>query len=374
MTVARVNVNPDVLMWAIDYSQRGLEAFSRKFPKLTKWLEKSEHPTVSQLEELAKFAYVPFGYLMLSERPDIPMKKISDFRTTQNHGFSTSEEYSVSLRDTVNIIRNRQDWLSEYKKDNDYAPVTFIGSINRSMQDDEIIKHINEVLEIPEDWRIQISKKENALRFFVDILESKGITVFINGIVGNNTRRPLDVKEFRGFALVDKFAPVIFINGADAVAARIFTLFHELVHIFLGQDGLDDRTEPFCNRIAAKLLVPEVMFHQEWQKHAHDFEVLEKFFKVSQLVLFRAALTYNKISEKEYARLVILYERKYNQDAKAGSGGDFYKAAVYRVGRSFSRYVDEAIHTGSLSYTDAYNLLGVRGNTFAKVMELAKEE
>ena len=373
MTVARVNVNPDVLMWAIDYSQKGVEAFSSKFPKLTKWLEKSEHPTVRQLEELAKFAYVPFGYLMLSERPDIPVRKISDFRTLQNQGFSTNEEYSAALRDTVNIIRNRQDWLSEYKKENDYVPVTFVGSIDRNMQDDEIVGHINKVLEIPKDWRTKISKKENALRFFVDILESKGITVFVNGVVGNDTHRPLNVKEFRGFALVDKYAPVIFINGADAMAARIFTLFHEVVHIFLGQDGLDDRTEPFCNRIAAKLLVPEKMFKQEWQKQAHDFEALEKFFKVSQLVLFRAALTYGKISEKEYARLVGLYESQYNKHPDKAGGGDYYNVAPYRAGRGFCRYVDEAIHTGDLSYTEAYRLLGARGKTFAEIMERAKE-
>ena len=373
MTVARVNVNPDVLMWAIDYSQKGLEAFSLKFPKLTKWLEQSEMPTVRQLEEMAKFAYVPFGYLMLSERPEIPIRKITDFRTSQNHGFSASEEYSAALRDTVKNIRDRQDWLSEYKKDNGYAPVAFIGSINRNMQDDEIVKHINEKLEIPKDWRSQISKKENALRFFVDIVESKGITVFINGVVGNDTHRPLDVEEFRGFALVDKFAPVIFINGADAVAARIFTLFHEVVHIFLGQDGLDDRTEPFCNRIAAKLLVPEATFNQEWKKHADDYEALEKFFKVSQLVLFRMALTYNKISEEEYARLVGLYESKYKKADNGSSGGDYYNVAPYRAGRGFCHYVDEAIHAGALSYTEAYRLLGAKGKTFAEIIERAKE-
>ena len=204
MTVARVNINPDVLMWAIEYSQRGLEAFSEKFPKLTKWLEKSERPTVKQLEDMAKFAYVPFGYLMLSEKPDIPIRKISDFRTLQNQGFIASDEYSAALRDTINIVRSRQEWLIDYKKDKDYAPVAFIGSIDRNMSDDDIVNHINKVLEIPTNWRTKISSRANALRFFVDILESKGIVIFINGVVGNDTHRPLSVSEFRGFALADK--------------------------------------------------------------------------------------------------------------------------------------------------------------------------
>ena len=373
MTVARVNINPDVLMWAIEYSQRGLEAFSERYPKLTKWLEKSERPTVKQLEDIAKFAYVPFGYLMLSEKPDIPIRKISDFRTRKNQGFMESDEYSAALRNTIKIIRSRQEWLIDYKKDKDYAPVEFIGSVNKNMPDDDIVNHINKVLEIPEDWRNTIGNKVSTLRFFVDVLESKGVVIFINGVVGNDTHRTLKVNEFRGFALVDKMAPVIFINGADAMAARVFTLFHEAVHLFLGQDGLDDCTEPFCNRIAAKLLVPEDLFHKEWQKCAHDFEQLEKFFKVSQLVLFRAALTYNKINKREYARLVRLYESKYNSVSNASGGGDFYNIAPYRAGRGFCRYIDEAIHTGDLTYTEAYSLLGIRGKAFAEVMKRAKE-
>ena len=179
----------------------------------------------------------------------------------------------------------------------------------------------------------------------------------------------------------DRFAPLVSIvvpvyNAAQTLEKCVGSLISQTfgdVEILLVNNGSTDNSLDVCNRIAAKLLVPEDLFHKEWQKCAHDFEQLEKFFKVSQLVLFRAALTYNKINKREYARLVRLYESKYNSVSNASGGGDFYNIAPYRAGRGFCRYIDEAIHTGDVTYTEAYSLLGIRGKAFAEVMKRAKE-
>lgn len=369
MTVVRVDINPEVLMWAVEYSQKGIEAFEKKFKSFPKWLNKTEQPTIKQLENIAKFAYVPFGYLMLSEKPTVKVKPIEDFRTKKNSGFLNAEEYSADLRDTLVDVRNKQDWLREYKKEQGYAYVHFVGSINQNMPDDDVVQMINEVLNIDDRWRNNIKNKEEGFRFFLDMVEATGVTVFVNGIVGNNTHRKLNVNEFRGFALTDKLAPVIFINGSDSPAARLFSLVHELVHLFLGQDGLDDHTEPFCNRIAAKVLVPKSQFDERWCVHPNDFDDLERFFKVSQLVLYRMALTLDKITPKEYNRLIALYNKKIQEKKKNTGGGDFYNTVPYRLGRSFCQYVQEALGTGKMSYSEAYQLLGIRGKTFDNVMK-----
>lgn len=366
MPTAHVAVNPDVLLWAVDYSQKNMAAFEEEFPKFPHWLDETDQPTVKQLEDFAKFAYVPFGYLMLPKRPTIRLTPIQDFRTINNQ---KTVEYSAALRDTIIDMRRRQDWLREYKKQQGYAPVRFIGSAKVGLTDDGLIASIHQELQIQETWRETQKDKAAALRYFLNAVEQTGVVVFINGIVGNNTHRKLNVEEFRGFALTDDFAPVIFINGADSAAGRLFTLLHELVHLFLGQDGLDDQTEPRCNRIAARFLVPETLFIDKWDEYHGEYDALEKYFKVSKPVLYRAALDFGKITKTEWKRLTRLYEEQMKALPPKGSGGDFHKTAPYRVGRGFGKYVMEAVREGTITYNEAYRLTGMKGKTFHTVMD-----
>ena len=80
--------------------------------------------------------------------------------------------------------------------------------------------------------------KSDALRLSQNRLDAAGVLVCFNGVVGNNTRRKLDPNEFQGFAVADEYAPLVFVNSADFKAAQMFTLAHELAHLFIAKSGV----------------------------------------------------------------------------------------------------------------------------------------
>ena len=140
----------------------------------------------------------------------------------------------------------------------------FVGSAR--LEDDavEVASRMRRALGLDLEERRRLSTWTEALRRFIEQADALGVLVMVSGVVGSNNRRRLDPQEFRGFALADPLAPLIFINGADTKAAQMFSLAHELAHIWLGQSAVSDAearatpnqaVERWCNRIAAELLV-----------------------------------------------------------------------------------------------------------------------
>ena len=146
----------------------------------------------------------------------------------------------------------------------------------------------------------------------IDRVDNIRVIVVVNGVVGNNTHRRLNVDEFRGFVLIDEYAPLIFINGADGKAAQMFTLAHELAHIWFGVSAAFDlqtlqpannEVEVACNLVAAEFLVPEKELKNMWPtacKNPQRFQALARYFKVSEIVVARRALDLKMITREDY--------------------------------------------------------------------------
>lgn len=198
--------------------------------------------------------------------------------------------------------------------------------------------------------------------------------------------RPLDPDEFRGFVLCDPLAPVVFVNDADTKSARIFTLAHELAHVWLGLDGvfnLDqmmparEDTERYCNRVAAEFLIPAYKLTERWgeaRSLERPFHAVARWFKVSPVVAARRALDLNLITKPEFFRF---YEqdredwlRQKAADRKKSSGGNFYATQDIRLGRRFSAAIVRAAREGRVLYQDAFRLTGLKGETFHTYADL----
>jgi len=369
-------INADMLSWARERAGLSIAMLAEKLQqpedKVAAWEAGEARPTFRQAQQFAQQVHAPFGYLFLRQPPedDLP---IPDLRTVGDHA---PRGISVDLKDVLRDVLRRQVWYRDYQIAMDESAVAVVGRAKGVMAAAVIVTDMREWLEVPPhpnrgNW-------EAYFRDLVQRIERLGILVMRSGIVGNNTRRVLSVEEFRGFAIADPVAPVIFINAADVPEARLFTLVHELAHIWLGESGISDgdpanrrRTEKLCNEVAAEFLVPEAEFLPLWQE-VEDWKAnlapLAAHFHVSQWVIARRAQELELIAEHDYRRYVVNRLEAYRNREERG-GASFDRVVPGRVSKRLAQAVASEAMSGRLLLRDAYQLIGVRPHrlkTFAR--------
>jgi Zn-dependent peptidase ImmA (M78 family) len=374
--MTRVAVKPSLIRWARERAQLDVGELTNRFRKYEEWEQGEAAPTLRQLEDFARTTSTPLGYFFLDEPPDERLH-VPDFRTI---GDKPVARPSPDLIETVQQMERRQEWLREYLEDNHVEPLEFVGSASLNDDPDDVAARMRDVIGLAADWANKLASWDEARGRLRELIEEAGVVIVINGVVGNNTHRPLDPQEFRGFVLSDTLAPLIFVNGADAKAAQMFTMAHELAHLWLGKSALFDlprllpgssRIEKFCNATAAEFLVPGRELLTAWGEalqHDQHFSVLANRFKVSPIVAARRALDLKLIDKREFFDF---YDAHVSEVAaakgrKKSSGGDFWRTQTFRVGNRFARAVISAAKEGRLLYKEAYSLLGLRGQTFEK--------
>jgi Zn-dependent peptidase ImmA (M78 family) len=365
---SRVSVAPQVLLWARRRSGRGPEDFSKSFPKLGQWEAGESQPTMNQLEDFARATHTPVGFFFLAEPPEEKVP-IPDFRT---FGDQPVPAPSPDLLDTIYASEQRQEWYREYALDHNEDPVELVGSLSLDMDAIQAAAQLRDALGFGLARRTEFSTWTEALDGLREHAEEAGVLVMINGVVGANTHRKLNPEEFRGFALADPYAPVVFINGADTKAAQIFTLAHELAHIALGESAVskpdladlnvDDRTERWCNQVAAELLVPMESLRQEFIPRddlATTLSMLARLYKVSTLVVLRRLYDIDLIDRPTYVRTYgEQLDRIMASATDQPKGGSFYNTTPIRVSKRFARTLIADTMEGRTSHRDAFRLLG----------------
>ena len=267
------------------------------------------------------------------------------------------------------ICQQRQEWYRDFARSMGDKPLPFVGSVSVKNDTDAVARKIRQALGFSLEERRKIPTWTEALRQFIQQADSFGVMVMVSGIAGSNTHRSLDPKEFRGFALADPLAPLVFINGKDTKAAQMFTLAHELAHIWLGETALSDiepvtipsnKVEAWCNQVAAELLVPFVDLRKAYESGnplRKELDRLARWFKVSTLVILRrlhdaGILTRDElwsVYNQELARLKAISK---------GSGGNFYLTLPARVSKRFARALVISTLEGQTLHRDAFRLLG----------------
>ncbi|MBI9051164.1 MAG: ImmA/IrrE family metallo-endopeptidase [Anaerolineaceae bacterium] len=375
-------ITGEVFRWAIDragITDKQLASSLHIKPEKIEALETGKgNISFRQAQKLADVLHVPLGYLFLSTPPKV-LTPIADFRTLPG---KTEKDVSTNLQDVIDDALRKRDWYRDWRKTEELPSFTFVNSFTPEDNYLLVVNSIRKTLNIPVDFAKKFNSWDEHLRKFVQTVEDAGVIVLQNGIVGNNVYRTLDLEEFRGFTLADEYAPLVFLNTKDSIAGRIFTLAHELAHLWTGTSGISNpdinfqnnqiqKIEKFCNAVAAELLVSHDLFVSNWISNydvLDNIQNLAKLFRVSTQVILRKSYDLEIVTSEEY---FTIYQDIIDliSENKKKKGGNFYNTFFTRNSKRFTHTLFSAIASGNISYLDASRLLNTNPKSIVKAME-----
>lgn len=381
----KAHITPKVLKWARESARMPIEVAAAKVnvsvEKLESWEIGEIQPTIRQAQTLAKAYKRPFALFFLPEIPK-DFQPLQDFRKSDSVPLSTSSVF------IIREIQQKQAWISEVYQENEEEKLDFVGKYSINDRPEIIAQDILKTLEITP----AIYESDNPIKTWIDAAESKGI--FISRTSFIHSRLKLDAKEIQGFAIADSYAPFVFINSQDWQAPQLFTLVHELAHIWIAETGVSNEIEPnlksatklhpvelLCNEIAANALMPRESFatldpstfnsSKEVFKAAKQFGVSSFAFLVRALNLkLIAPATYNALKQQadiDFSEFLKREAQKKEKQKDKEGGPNYYLMQLNRNSRLFTQAVLDSYKGGRIEPTLASNLLNVQVNKFQKL-------
>ena len=376
--MSTAHINPQMLTWARERLGFSVPEFAKKIAqkedKLAAWEDQTAKPTFKQAINFAKKAHIPFTYLFLRE-PPVEEPLLADLRTVGSRDLGP---YSAELNDTIKLMQGRQFWYREFLLAEGASKLDFVNSFQNNLNVTELVEAMHNQLGLSTLKRR--GNWEDYYRSLINKIEEVGVLVMRQSFLGHHTR-PLRVEEFRGFALVDEYAPLIFINHADAPGPRLFTLMHELAHLWIGVSGVSDlntnaekESERVCNAVAAELLVPETEFKKSWVTDLEDWQEqlpsLAAHFYVSQWVIARRALTFGYIDLSSYQQFINAEKNAFQSREKQAGGPSYYLTKKSQMSQSFAQALVNDALNGNTPLREAASLMQIKP---ANLTKFAKE-
>lgn len=382
-----VEVAPAIINWVMANAQ--MDGLSENIVKnLELWKNGDKLPTYNQIEQVSKATGIPLGYFFLST-PPVEDTSLMDCRTIDSISLTNP---SRNLIDTIHDMEMIQDWMKDQLISESMDPLPFVGKQSLTTAVEDFANAIRKTLGTEIDWYNK--NIGDAFKFFRTMISEAGVIVMTNGVVGVNNNRSLDIDEFRAFTIVDKYAPIIFINNNDSEGGKLFSLLHEFAHVCLGKNSFfNDRystgkkvkkIETVCNAVAAEILVPQSMFISEWKSKIKDSNAettiseLSKKFRCGITVIARKALDNGFIKSDIYQKTANLAVAKYNEQRKKDkdkkSGGNYYNTLSSRMDERFLDKLKTSVVEGQTLYSVAYRLTHTNHDTFDKLIGTKKGE
>jgi Zn-dependent peptidase ImmA (M78 family) len=379
LPVIRVQIAPSVLEWIGNVA--ALEGINDELlASLYQWKNNEKTPTFGQIEDFSKKVHIPLGYFFLQSPPDEPLP-LMEYRTVQSAAKTIP---SRDLMDTYYQMSSIQDWMRDYLMDSGSEKRNFVGSGKKEKDPVKIAASIRGITGMPEDWYARSKDKNASFKMLRSFFENIGILILQNGVVGQNNFRKLSIDEFRAFTLIDDYAPLIFINSNDTEGGKLFSLLHEVVHIWIGlhsffndNSGLVLNVNPLeiiCNATAAELLVPDAHFVDKWNSQFsvvvnNKIRDIAEYFKCGVITIARRALDNKYINQTQYEQIISDAIADAKKRERKNGDGNYYNTAISRYGRYFILALDNSIREGKTAYTEAFGLTNTTRKTFDTLVD-----
>ena len=390
----KASITPEVIKWARESAGLSPEDVAKKIGRpvddINAWESGDRKPTIPQARNASRVYKRPLAVFFLPHPP----KDFSTLRDFRNLPSDYPREYSTNLRFLIRQTQERQDWLREYLIEEGFTPLEYVGSASTTVAPITLASTIRKTLSLSIKEIRKCHTRSEALRLWIDASEALGIYVFQSG---NMQYEKIEIKEARGFALADEYAPFIFLNAQDAKVAQIFSLAHEITHLWVNESGVSNlydrgrslagasEIEVFCNLVAAEVILPKKDFSELWSSLDNTesledrIESCSRRFKISKTVVARKLLNLKNIDRRRYLQLAEQFyqewlehrDRQKKKSATREGGPHPYLMRVINNGRHFSRVVLGAYQGGRLSGRDTSNILGVKLNAIPKYAKYA---
>jgi len=359
-----VPVNNRILEWFINDYNISVAEVAKKIgttpDKVQAWIDGSGAPTYRQAEKLAYDVFKkPLAVFFMSELP-IALSVKKKFRSLPDYLFDATSYKTRLAIDKADFYKIALYEL--YKTNPAKEPIFKTIKIISEDNTVKIAEIIREKLGIELSIQKRLKDKYKAFNYYRTALEKLGIFTF---------QFPLE--EERAFCLLDEEFPLIILNSSDSAYSKMFSLFHELMHILMDSEDiypeadnpiyLKETKEVFCNKLAAEILVPIDEFIREYvagvavieealvQKIANDY-------CVSKEVILRRFLEIGATSSSVYRE----YKKKWDEAFlhMEKSGGDYYKNKISALGRTYVNKVIDEFRSGRIDDVQITNFLGIK--------------
>ena len=372
-------VTPEVMRWAREQAGLDIATAAQKIGRpeadIEGWEQGTMRPSMPQARKASEVYKRSLAVFYLPDPPK-DFQALRDFRQLPT---DEPRQFSSELAFLLRRLQSNQAWLHDWRKDGGQESLDFVGSASVNMRPRKLADRIRKTLELTPDEQMARQSRREVLNLWIERTEQAGICLCRQGRI--------EVEEVRGIALTDDFAPFIYLNTSDALAAQLFTLAHELVHLWINQPGIsnlerlgkrgrseDANIEIFCNTVAAYLLIEPQTFKAAWSDSeaagglAERIDAVSQRIGVSEEAVARRLLDRDYISVSTYRTLRRQYHERWKRlkdeererSRQKEGGPSYYRLRLLSNSRPFTKTVLSGYFAGQVMSRDASSLLGVK--------------